>query len=160
MILIVTLTLTAFALLFLGVANLKNIGKGRTWSGDMDLNADDMRILLCMTNTTADTDVDADNTSGYTLDEFDGSGYARAALANEAVNIDDANDRAEFDADDVAFGALGNGTRAIQGYLIHEHITNDADSFPFVWGDFSGTITPGGSTFTVQWNAEGIAQLT
>lgn len=139
-------------------SNIKNIAKGRAWSGDMDLNADDMRLLLCMTNTTADTDVDADNTSGYTLDEMDGTNYARQALANEAVNVDDANDRAEFDADDVSIATLGNGTRQMQGALIHEHITDDAGSFPFVWVEFSSTINPGGSTFSIAWNAEGIAQ--
>lgn len=139
-------------------SNVKNIAKGRTWSADMDLNADDMRLLLLMTNTTADTDVDLDNTSGYTLDECDGANYARAALANEAVNIDDANDRAEFDADDVVFTSLGNGTRQLQGALIHEHITNDAGSFPFVWVEFAATINPGGSTLTLAWNAEGVAQ--
>jgi hypothetical protein len=139
-------------------SNIKNIAKGRTWSGDMDLNADSMRLILCMTNTTADTDIDADNTSSYTLDEMDGANYARQTLANIAVNVDDANDRAEFDADDVSIASLGNGTRAMQGYLIHEHITNDAASFPFLWNDFSSTINPGGSTFTITWNAEGIAQ--
>ncbi len=144
----------------LNVANVTNIAKGRTWSADMDLNGDDMRLILCMTNTTADTDIDADNTSGYTLDEMDGTNYARQALANEAVNIDDANDRAEFDADDVSIATLGNGTRQIQGLLIHEHITNDAGSFPFCWIDFSATINPGGSTLNIVFNAEGIAQQT
>lgn len=141
-------------------STVKNIAKGRTWSGDMDLNADDMRLILCMTNTTADTDVDADNTSGYTLDEMDGANYARQNLANEAVNVDDANDRAEFDADDVQIASLGNGTRQMQGALIHEFITNDAGSFPFVFVEFAATINPGGSTFTIAWNAEGIAQQT
>lgn len=139
-------------------ANIKNIAKSRSWSADMDLNGDDMRVIFAMTNTTADTDVDADNTGGYTLDEMDGTNYARQALANEAVNTDDANDRAEFDADDVSISSLGNGTRQMQGYLIHEHITNDADSFPLCWGDFSSTINPGGSNFSLAWNAEGIAQ--
>lgn len=112
-----------------------------------------------MTNTTADTDVDADNTGDYTLDEMDGANYARQALGNEAVNVDDSNDRAEFDAEDVSIASLGNGTRQMQGALIHEHITNDAGSFPFVYVEFSSTINPGGSTFSIQWSAEGIAQL-
>lgn len=139
-------------------SNVKNIGKSRTWSGDTDLNSDDMRLILAMTNTTADTDIDLDNTSGYTLDEMDGTNYARQALANEAVNTDDSNDRAEFDADDVSIASLGNGTRQMQGALIHEHITNDAGSFPFVWVEFAATVNPGGSTFSIAWNAEGIAQ--
>ncbi len=140
-------------------SNVKNIAKGRTWSGDLDLNSDDLRLILLMTNTTADTDVDADNTGDYTLDEMDGANYARQALDNEAVNVDDANDRAEFDADDVSIASLGNGTRQMQGALIHEHITNDAGSFPFVYVEFSSTINPGGSTFSISWNAEGVAQL-
>lgn len=140
-------------------SNVKNIAKGRTWSGDLDLNSDDLRLLLLMTNTTADTDVDADNTGNYTLDEMDGANYARQALGNEAVNVDDSNDRAEFDADDVSIASLGNGTRQMQGALIHEHITNDAGSFPFVYVEFSSTINPGGSTFSIAWNSEGIAQL-
>lgn len=140
-------------------STIKNIAKGRLMSGDMDLNADDMRLILCMTNTTADTDVDADNTGSYTLDEMDGTNYARQALANEAVNVDDTNDRAEFDADDVSIASLGNGTRQMQGALIHEFITNDAASFPLCFIEFSSTINPGGSTFTIAFNAEGIVQL-
>lgn len=148
-------------LLMLGVSNVKNIAKSRLMKADMDLDeaGDDMRCILCMTNTTADTDVDADNTGTYTLDEMDGTNYARQALGNQAVNLDDSNDRAEFDADDVVINSLGNGTRQMQGFLIHEHITNDAGSFPLCWGDFSSTINPGGSNFTIAWNAEGIVQL-
>ena len=141
-------------------SNVKNIAKSRMMSGDMDLNADDMRLFLLMTNTTFDTDVDTDNTSGFTLDEMDGANYARVALANETVTTDDTNDRAEFDADDVVFTSLGNGTRQVQGAGIHEFITNDAGSFPLCWVEFSGTINPGGSNLTIQWNAEGIVQIT
>jgi len=157
--LIATLILVLGIMLCLGVSNVKNIAKSRMMGGDMDLNADDMRLILCMTNTTADTDIDTDNTSGFTLDEMDGTNYARQALVAEAVNLDDPNDRAEFDADDVVINSLGNGTRQMQGFLIHEFITNDAGSFPLCWGDFSSTINPGGSNFTIAWNAEGIVQL-
>lgn len=141
-------------------ANIKNIAKGRMMSGDMDLNADTMKLLIGMTNTTADTDVDSDNVSNFTLDEMDGANYARQTLANIAVNVDDVNDRAEFDADDVTIAGLGNGTRSMQGFLIFEFITNDAGSFPLCWGDFASPINPGGSDFTIQWNAEGIVWLT
>lgn len=157
----VTLIITLGVTLCLGVSNIKNIAKGRTWSGDMDLNSDDMRLILCMTNTTADTDIDSTTVSSYTLDEMDGANYSRQALTNEAVNVDNANDRAEFDADDVSINSLGNGTRQMQGFLIYEHIDSlDSNNFPFCWGDFSSTINPGGSNFSVNWNAEGIAQQT
>jgi hypothetical protein len=132
------------------------------WGGAdaIDLQGDDIRCMLVMTNTTADTEVDAKNPADLTtLDEFDGSGYARQALGSEAVNLDLANDRAEFDAADVAFGALGNGTRQIQGYLLIKHVDgSDANDLLLMYKDFASPINPGGSTFTIQWNAEGIMQ--
>lgn len=143
-------------------SNVKNIAKSRLMSALMDLDeaGDDMRLFLCMTNTTFDTDVDTDQTGSYTLDEMDGANYARANLANQVVATDDANDRAEFDADDVVFTALGNGTRQVQGAGIHEFITNDAGSFPLCWVEFAATINPGGANLTISWNAEGIFQIT
>lgn len=133
-------------------------------AGELDLNAHDIRVALLMTNTTADTENDGKTTisggTGFTtLDEFDGSGYVRKALANEAVNKDDANDRAEFDADDVTWTALGAGTRSIAGILVYRHVTTDADSVPIAWLEFATPKTPDGSDLTVQWNAEGLLQL-
>lgn len=143
-------------------SNIKNIAKSRLMSADMDLDeaVDDMRAFLCMTNTTFDTDVDTDNTGSYTLDECDGSGYVRKTCDSQTVTVDDANDRAEFDCADFVWTSLGNGTRQIQGMGVHEHITNDAGSFPLAWVEFSATINPGGSTLTVVVNAEGLVQLT
>lgn len=143
-------------------SNVKNIAKSRMMSALMDLDeaGDDMRAVMVMTNTTADTDIDIDNTGSYTLDEMDGANYARKTCDNQTVSTDDANDRAEFDCDDFVYTALGNGTRQAQGLLIHEHITNDAGSFPLAFVEFSSTINPGGSTLTVQVNAEGLVQLT
>ena len=143
-------------------SNVKNIAKSRLMSALMDLDeaGDDMRIGLAMTNTTIDTDVDTDNLGSYTIDDMDGTNYARASLANQAVATDDANDRAEFDADDQVYTSLGNGTRQVQGAFIYEFITNDAGSFVLCWVEFAATINPGGSTLTIQWNAEGIFQIT
>lgn len=131
------------------------------FAGEIDLNAHDIRVALVMTNTTADTENDSiTNMDDFTtLDECDGANYVRKALATEAVNRDDGNDRAEFDADDVTWSALGNGTRALQGFLILKHVTNDADSIPIAYVDFSANQNPGGSDFSIAWNAEGIMQL-
>lgn len=137
-----------------------NEAKRAIAAGEIDLNADDIRAALLMTNTTADTENDGITTiSGFTtLDEHGTAG--RVALANEAVNKDDTNDRAEFDADDALWSSLANGARAIQGVLIYKHVTNDTDSIPIAFIEFSATQNPGGSDFTVQWNAEGILQFT
>ena len=130
-------------------------------AGEIDLNADDIRIALLMTNTTADTENDGKTfiSDFTTLDEFDGSGYVRKALANEAVNLDDPNDRAEFDADDVTFTALGAGTRSVQGVLLYKEGASDAARRIIAWLEFATVKTPDGSDFTVAWNAQGILQL-
>lgn len=128
-------------------------------NGGLDLDSHDIRVALVMTNTTVDTEEDKLTISGFTtLDEMDGAAYVRKALANEVVNRDDVNNRAEFDADDVVWTALGNGARMIEGAVIYRHVTNDADSIPIAFVDLTN-FNPGGNNLTLQWNAEGILQL-
>lgn len=129
---------------------------------NIDLDGDDIRVALLMSNTTADTENDGMNfvDDFTTLDECDGANYVRKALASEAVNKDDPNDRAEFDADDVTWSALGVGTRQTTGALIYKHVTNDTDSIPIAWVEFASAVTHDGTDFTIQWNTEGILQFT
>ena len=135
---------------------------------DIDLDSANIWAALLMSNTTADTDNDGDEFVGdlTTKDECDGANYVRKKLAGKAVNLDDGNDRAEFDADDITWTALGNGTRAIQGVLIYVDADDDGDAADdaanrlIAFIEFGATQNPGGSDFTVQWNAEGILQLT
>jgi hypothetical protein len=123
---------------------------------------DDIRAILVMTNTTCDTEIDAITyVDDYTtLDEADATGYARVALAGEATSQDDANDRAEFDANDAVFSGLsGDATRDYQGVLLYDHVTNDADSPVVAFIDFTADITSAATQVTIPWDAEGILQL-
>jgi len=133
-------------------------------AGDIDFDeaGDDIRVLLVMSNTTADTEEDVDNIDAFTtLDEYDGANYVRKALANQVTAEDEANDRGEFDADNVTWTALGVGTRQCQALLVYHHVTNDADSPPIAFIDQGGFPFDGnGGDVTVQWNAEGIIQAT
>ena len=137
-----------------------NYAKQQLLNGGIDLDTDDIRMVLLSTNTTADTENDTINTVNdfTTLDEFDGAGYSRHTFTTEAVNLDDANDRAEFDAEDAALGAVSAGTRSVQGCLIIKFVTNDTDNIPIAWLEFAANKTPDGSSFTVQWDAEGLIQ--
>lgn len=134
-------------------------------AGEIDLDTDDIRVALVMTNTSADTDKDAATISAFgTLDEFDGIGYSRQALGNEAVAADNANDRGEFDAGDVQWSAVQAGSRDIAGILVLKHVTDDSDSIPLAYidADDAGllpTLTPNGGSIIITWNAEGILQL-
>lgn len=121
----------------------------------------DIRVALVMTNTTADTERDGMNfmNSFTTLDECNATGYARVALASEASNVDDTNDRAEFDANDISFtGLSGNASRAYQGIVIYKHVTNDTDSVPIAFIEFPSTIPATATQVDVTFNAEGILQ--
>lgn len=129
-------------------------------SGDVHFDTDDIRVALVMTNTTADTEEDTQFMSGFgTLDEMDGANYVRKALT-EAVNEDLTNDRAEFDAPDVTWTALGAGTRSVAGAIVLKHVTNDTDSIPLLYIDSGGfPKAASGGDVSIQWNSEGILQF-
>lgn len=136
--------------------------KTKILNGSFNYATADMRVMLVMTNTTADTEQDDEFISGLvTLDEYDGAGYVRKALAAEAVNEDAANNRAEFDATDVQWVALGAGTRQAQGLVLFRFVTNDADSPLIAFIDTGGFPFSGnGGNIDIAWNAEGILQAT
>lgn len=141
--------------------------KERLAKGDLDFDeaGHDIRLLLCMTNTTADTDQDAGTLSAITtLDEYDGSGYARAALTSQSVVRDDANNRAEITATSpVSFGAtVAAGTRQAAGALAYRHVDGTAaNDQPIAWIDTGGfPVNGGGGAFQLAINAEGLLQIT
>lgn len=128
---------------------------------NLHTGGDAFKVALVMTNTTADTEDDTDFMDQFTvLDENDDGAYARVTLANQVVNEDLPNNRAEWDADDSVFVTLGAGTRQNQAAVILKFVTNDTDSPPLLFIDTGGFPFDGtGANNTIQWNAEGIAQV-
>ena len=132
--------------------------------GTIDLNTSDIRAILVMTNTTADTEIDSTEFVYVgdltTLDEADATGYARIDMAGLAVNIDDANNRAEFDATDLSFtGLSGNATRDYQGVVLYKHVTNDTDSPVLCFIDFASDLAKEATQVDVVFDAEGVLQI-
>jgi hypothetical protein len=141
--------------------------KERLAKGDLDFDeaGNDIRVLLAMTNTTADTDQDAGTLAAIgTLDEYDGAGYSRAALAAPSVDRDDANNRAEITATSpISFGAtVAAGTRSAQGAVVYRHVDGTAaNDQPIAWIDTGGfPLNGGGGPFELAINAEGLLQIT
>ena len=136
--------------------------KAKLLSADIDLNADDIRVAMVMSDTTCDTEEDKQFIDTFTtLDECDGANYVRKELASEAVTADEANDRGEFDADDFTWTALGVGTRQNVGLLLFKHVNDDTDSIPIAYIDTGGFPFDGnGGNVTYTVNVEGILQLT
>jgi hypothetical protein len=137
----------------------------RLAQGTADWDAQDIRFILCMTNTTADTDRDAGSLSAIgTMDEYDGAGYARAALAAELTTRDDPNNRTELGGTSpVSFGAaVAPGTRQAAGHVIYRFVDgNPANDLPIAWVDTGGyPLAGGGGAFQITQNAEGHIQIT
>lgn len=89
--------------------------------------------------------------SGYT-GGFAGSG--RKTLAGKTITTNDTADRAEFDANDVTWTALGVGG-TIGSVIMYKNGTADTDSQLIAKFDVTDTPT-NGSDITVQWNAAGL----
>ena len=140
-----------------------NEAKGFFADGTVDWDTDDIRVALLMTDTTADTQNDDvhDLADFTTLDECDATGYARVALASEAVNIDDGNDRAELDATNASFtGLSGDATRDIQGALVFKYVDGTAaNDLAIAFIDFTADIPKTATQIDVPWDAQGILQL-
>jgi hypothetical protein len=132
-------------------------------AGELDLDAQSIRIALLMTNhslhTAGQEDV-ATISAITTLDEYNGAGYVRKTLAGLAVAAVNASDWATFDATDVLFSALGAGTRSAAGILLFRFITNDTDNVPIAWIESGGfPIAGNGGDLNVVWDALGILRL-
>lgn len=131
-------------------------------NGTLDLDAHDIRLLLVMTNTTADTQEDAAVLADFTtLDEYDHGSYARVTLAGEAVTADTTNNRGEFDHNDFSWTALGAGTRQAQAAVYYRHVDGTAaNDIPIFYVD-TGGFPFAGNGGNVNWtvNAEGALWL-
>ena len=144
-----------------------NEAKRRILAGEIDLDADDIRVALVRTGSDAATLTSASLMSDFvTLNEYDGTGYSPAgaatyALANKLVTTDLPNNRGEFDADDFTFTGLGAGSTDAQGALLYVWQGTFALSWPLAYFDTNGFPTNGnGGNLTLVWNAEGIIQAT
>lgn len=141
-------------------------------NGSINLLTDTLKAMLIDNSYTADRDDDFITASGVGAAEITATNYAggfagagRKTLAGRTVSEDDPNDRAELDANDVPWTALGGAVNdTIQAVVIVKEGTSDADSELIAYIDTStGTpslpFTTNGSDFTAVVNAEGLIQL-
>lgn len=136
--------------------------KQKLAKGDLDFDTADLRVKLCMSNTTCDTEQDAANLAAFTtIDAYDGSGYTDIDLAGIAVNQDDPNNRSEIDYNDGSFGAtVGAGTRQWVGMLYYVRVDGtNANDYPVAWKDLTAANGNGGAV-NLTVNAEGLLQVT
>jgi hypothetical protein len=93
--------------------------------------------------------------------ELSGTGYTAGGdlLGSQTVAYDSANDRVEFDAADAAWTGINAGTAA-QATVLKD--TGTPTTSPVLVDVDSGgfPVVTNGGDLTIQWNAEGIFQLT
>jgi len=138
-----------------------NKAKAQIFKADMDLDGDTFEVALLEASGDQDPDdatVQAVLARAGTT-ELTSTGYSRQALSSLAVNQDDTNDRAEWDAADVTFSSVSQAaSEQVVGYLVYKKVTDDSDSIPVLLVDSVANITPNGSDIKITWNAEGIMQ--
>lgn len=142
-----------------------NVACKQSLDGDLDFNApDDIRVLLL----EAASDENKDDATVQAVlaragtTELTSTGYSRQALTGETTSQDDANDRAEFDANNATFSSVTQaGSETVVAAVVYKHVTNDSDSIPIAFIDnMTGMpLTPNGSDITITWDAQGILQL-
>lgn len=145
-------------------SDVYNKGKYEILSGGVDLLTDTIKVMLVdSTYTYADTH---NFISDVVADEVSGTGYTggyggagRKTLSNKQVTEDDTNNRAEFDdTADLTWSSVSIGT--VGGAILVEERTSDSDSPVVAFLDFSPDAVTNGGDLTIQWDAEGIIQLT
>lgn len=134
--------------------------------GNIDLEeagVGDVRVAFCMTLTDADSYTTASYIASLSLDEYGGTGYERKTLSTKTVTFDIPNARAEFDGQNITWTSLGVGARQIEGILLIYQpgaTAVAANDIPIAWIDSGFTNFDGnGGDVTIEWNAEGIIQL-
>lgn len=125
---------------------------------------DDIRVLLL----EAASDENKDDATVQAVlaragtTELTSTNYSRQALTTEAVTVDNTDDEAVFDADNVTFSSVSQaGSETVVAAVVYKHVTDDTDSIPFLFLDsLTGLpLTPNGSDITITWATEGILNL-
>ena len=147
-----------------------NRAKKEIMDGTIDLLADTIKAMLVTSSYVANPDhdfVDAGGANDPVDHELSGTGYAagyagagRKTLASKTATEDDANNRAEFGAANLAWTAINAGTAAAV-IIFKNGVSDDTTSKLIAYIDSGGfPITTNGGDLNVTWNVEGILQLT
>jgi len=145
--------------------------------GSVNLTSDTIRVALVNDSTAYTFDPDAHTNlddildGGTTAAEFgtgSGTGYSRQTISGITVTQDDTDDEGVFDANDTTFSSLDAAT--IQAVVIYKQVGGD-DNTPgddpvlvVLDDDSAGSVadlplTTNGGDVTLQWNSEGIVNI-
>lgn len=135
-----------------------NIFKQKIMEKLIDLVNDTIKVaLMNNSHSFAASSVTNDEWSDVSANEASGTGYTTggASLASKAVTVDNTDNEGVFDAADVTWSSS-----TITAY--HAVIYDDTTATKYLIAsiDFSGAKSSSAGNFTIQWNAEGILNIT
>lgn len=126
----------------------------------IDLVNDSLYVRLTTAALTVNDDMDT-VTELTEFVEHDGANYPAggAALASKTATLDNANDRAVFDAADLTFTALGAAAATNKGALIVKHVDGGANDIPLIYFEWAAPVTNDGTDWAIKWSSSGIAYI-
>jgi len=138
-----------------------NNTKAELLRGNIALETDTLRVALINDTTAYTFDPDAHEfvadvlDAGTTATEFGGTGYSRKDLTGSAIASDDAEDDADWTANDVEWSGLDDET--IQGAIVYKQVGGDDttpadDPIVQVYDDEQGDL----ANFPLPTNSSGI----
>lgn len=129
-----------------------NYGKGQLLNGNIDLVNDTIKLMLITSSHTPDIDAEEfiDDVSANEVGDSGTYSSGGATLGTKSVTVDDTNDRAYFDAADVAFTSATITAR--YAYLYKD--TGTPATSPIIgYYDYSTDKTSTAGTFTHSFTA-------
>lgn len=139
-----------------------NEAKRQLMAGELALDTDDIRAILVMANSTCPNENAGKTRLAHfsEIDEYDGSGYSRQALASKAVNVNSTQNRAQFSSAQLEFGSAAAGSRSAIGVLIYKRVDGTAaNDVPLVYVPLDAATPGSGSPFVVTCPAGGWWQI-
>lgn len=129
-----------------------NYGKGEILKGNVDLENDTIKIAKMATTHTVDID------AHHFLSDVSADRVGTdQTLANGAVTVDDTNDRAEFDADNVVETGV---TLTTDKVIFYKDTGTASTSVLLAYADITeGTVSPVSGDLTFTFNSEGILAI-
>jgi hypothetical protein len=126
-------------------------------NGSIDLDTDTIKVMLCTSSYTPNIDTHEDRAD--VTNEITGTGYTAGGetLANTSVSVDTTDDEGVFDADDVTWSTA---TITARYAVVYKSTGVSANDLLIAYIDFGSDQSSSASNFTLQWNAEGIVNIT
>lgn len=128
------------------------------WNKEIDWDTDTIKVAL--TTATYTPDQDAHDYFNDVTNEVSGTGYSAggATLANKTVTYTGATNKFVLDADDAAWTT---STITARTAVVYDASPGSDATRPLIcYQQSDADVSTTAGTFTVQWNASGIVEIT